>query len=236
MQVPPAPPNAPTGRRTRAHFAIAVAATAAVGVIGATLWAMNSHPTNAAASGDGSTTSPSTSTTASALAAAASATAADSATATSSSSTSGTLLTPAGIETFVKAMPSLVGTTKVYELTLYPDYAEFEVASKSQSGAYDDYEYENGQIVDDTAGGELDSGENEVDLTTISWSVIPGLITKSDEDLNVKNPTDHYVIVDPNWAFATGTSLRVYCTNAYGGGYLLANLNGKILSTYPLGS
>ena len=61
-----------------------------------------------------------------------------------------------------------------------------------------------------------------MDVTSIDWSVIPGLIQKSDQDLGVKNPTDHYVIVDPNWAFATGTSLRVYCSNAYGGGYLLS--------------
>lgn len=50
------------------------------------------------------------------------------------------------------------------------------------------------------------------------------------------DPTDHYVIVDPNWDFASGTSFRVYCSNAYGGGYLLADIHGTVLKTYPAGS
>jgi hypothetical protein len=133
-------------------------------------------------------------------------------------------------------MPSLIGTTKVYTLTLYPDYADIEAPSRNQANAYDDYTYENGQITADTADGEVEQGENSVDLTTIDWSIVPGLIQKSDVDLDVTNPTEHYVIVDPNWPFATGTSLRVYCSNAYGGGYLLADTHGTILDKYPAGS
>ena len=104
------------------------------------------------------------------------------------------------------------------------------------SNAYDDYVYENGQITSDTPGGDLDDGDNLADVTSIDWSVIPGLIQKSNQDLDVTDPTEHYVIVDPNWAFASGTSLRVYCANDYGGGYLLADTHGKILDTYPAGS
>ena len=121
-------------------------------------------------------------------------------------------------------------------MTLYAGYADFEVASKTQSGAYDEYEYESGVIVSDAPGGSLDQGENAVDLTTINWSPIPGLVQKSNQDLNVSNPTDHYVIVDPNWAFFTGTSILVYCTNAYGGGYLAADVHGTVFKTYPAGS
>jgi hypothetical protein len=162
-------------------------------------------------------------------------------TAAASSSSAGaagsaSLLTPAGIDQLVKAMPSLIGTTKVYTLTLYPDYADIEAPSRNQANAYDDYTYENGQITSDTADGDIEQGENSVDLTTIDWSIVPGLIQKSDVDLNVTNPTEHYVIVDPNWAFASGTSLRVYCANAYGGGYLLADTHGTILNKYPAGS
>jgi serine/threonine protein kinase len=223
--------------RNGIRFGVAVAVTAALGLGGALLWATRSHPSNPSASGTG-TPRPTTSTTTSALASSSvtPAAAAASLSASASSSDSGSLLTPAGIDAFVKALPSLVGTTKVYQLTLYPDYADFEVPSKTQSDAYDDDDYENGQIVSDTPGGDLDDGENSVDLTTIDWNSIPGLVQKSDQVLNVTDPTDHYVIVDPNWAFASGTSLLVYCANAYGGGYLAADIHGNVIDTYPAGS
>jgi serine/threonine protein kinase len=225
--------------RNGIRFGVAVALTAVAGLVGALLWATRSHPGAPSASGDGEHRS-----TASAVSAlkSGSGTSGTSGTspATSSPSASagpsGSLLTPAGIEAFVRAMPSLVGGTKVYELTLYPDYADFEAPAKTVPGAYDEYTYENGQITSDTPGGEVEQGENSVDVSTIDWSVIPGLVQKSDRDLNVPDPTEHYVIVDPNWAFATGTSLRVYCADAYGGGYLLADIHGKILDTYPAGS
>ena len=223
--------------RNGIRFGVAVAVTAAVGLGGALLWATRSHASNPSASGTG-TPRPTASTTTSALASTSVTPAAADASlsASASSSSSGSLLTPAGIDAFVKALPSLVGTTKVYQLTLYPDYADFEVPSKTQSDAYDDDDYENGQIVSDTPGGDLDDGENEVDLTTIDWNSIPGLVQKSNQVLNVTDPTDHYVIVDPNWAFASGTSLLVYCANAYGGGYLAADIHGNVIDTYPAGS
>jgi hypothetical protein len=235
------PVAAKGGSRNGIRFGIALGLAAVVGLVGALLWATRS-PANAS-SASGGRTHPATSTAASvstsptaASSTSTSASASQSATGGGSSGSSGSLLTPAGIEAFVRALPSLVGTTKVYQLTLYPDYADFEAPAKSVPDAYDDYTYESGQITSDTPGGDLDQGENSVDLTTIDWSVIPGLVQKSDQDLDVKDPTDHYVIVDPNWDFASGTSLRVYCANDYGGGYLLADLHGHILDTYPAGS
>ena len=228
------PPASTNGRRrSGVLFGAAVALTAVVGLVGALLWATRSHPAGPSASGSGeprpggSSASALASTSATPVAAGSTNTGADG---------SGSLLTPAGIETLVKALPSLIGTTKVYMLTLYSDYADVEAPSKTVPNAYDDYTYEGGQITSDTAGGDVEQGENSVDVTSINWSVIPGLIQKSDTDLNVTNPTDHYVIVDPNWVFASGTSLRVYCANAYDGGYLLTDIHGNILKTYPAGS
>jgi serine/threonine protein kinase len=221
----PVPASANGRNRGGTLFGVAVALTAAAGLAGALLWATRGHSTESSASGGSSPGS--TASVASTLAATSSSTGA---------AGSASLLTPAGIDQLVKAMPSLIGTTKVYTLTLYPDYADIEAPSRSQQGAYDDYTYENGQITSDTADGEVEQGENSVDLTTIDWSIVPGLIQKSDVDLNVTNPTSHYVIVDPNWDFFSGTSLRVYCSNAYGGGYLLTDTHGTILNKYPAGS
>src|SRR6185312_5397396 len=89
----------------------------------------------------------------------------------SASAAPGTLLTPAGIEAFVKALPSLVGTTKIYTLTLYADYADFEAPAKDGAGEYDEYTYEDGKITSDDPGGYVEDGENSADLTTIDWSV-----------------------------------------------------------------
>jgi serine/threonine protein kinase len=230
--------SASTNGRSRngIRFGVAVGLTAVVGLGGALLWATRSHASGSSASGTGTPRSHA-STTSSALATT-STSAAPAAASTSIADpvNTGDLLTSAGIEAFVKALPALVGTTKVYQLVLYPGYADLEVPSKTQSDAYDDYDYENGQIISDTPGGELDDGENSVDLTTIDWNSIPGLVQKSDEDLNVTDPTSHYVIVDPNWAFASGTSLLVYCSNTYGGGYLAADIHGTVIDTYPAGS
>ena len=226
----PAPANARS--RPGILFGVAVALTAAAGLAGALLWATRSHSTASSASGEGS---PRANASAASVLASNSATPAAASSPGASAEGSGSLLTPAGIETLVKALPSLIGTTKVYTLTLYPDHADMDAPSKTVSGAYDEYVYENGQITSDTPGGDVEDGENSVDVTSINWSVIPGLIQKSNHDLNVADPTEHYVIVDPNWAFATGTSFRVYCANAYDGGYLLADLHGDILNTYPAG-
>jgi hypothetical protein len=221
-----------TAGRLGARFGIAVALTAVAGVVGAVVWATRSPQADPSAGGQGSTQPTARGTTAPAASAGASPTAQ----AASASAAPGTLLTPAGIEAFVKALPALVGTTKIYTLTLYADYADFEAPTKDGAGEYDEYTYQDGKITSDDPGGYVEDGENSADLSTIDWSVIPGLIQKSDQDLKVKNPTVHYVIVDPNWAFAPGTSLRVYCANGYGGGYLLADIHGKILDTIPAGS
>ncbi|HTJ70395.1 MAG TPA: serine/threonine-protein kinase [Actinospica sp.] len=234
----PTPPPFPAPRRSSGNatrFGIAVGLTAAAGLIGAVLWATHSATSSAnTASGDSTPTASQTSSPTASVAA--SAAAVTNSTTSASSGGSGSLLTPAGINAMVKALPSLVGTTKVYELDLYPDYANFEIASKSQPGGYDDVTYQNGVITSDSAGGDLDDGELSVDLKTINWDPIPGLVKQSNEDLDVTNPTDHYVIVDPNWAFGTGTSILVYCANAYGGGYLAADVHGHVFKTYPAGS
>ncbi|HWG26974.1 hypothetical protein [Actinospica sp.] len=134
-------------------FGVAVALTAAAGLAGALLWVTRGHSTDSSASGTGSPGS-----SASAAIAPASTPATPSASSSPSASTgadsAASLLAPAGIETFVKALPSLIGTTKVYQLTLYADYADFDAPSKSMAGAYDDYTYENGQITDDTPGAK----------------------------------------------------------------------------------
>lgn len=227
------PASAKGRSRNGVLFGVAVALTAVVGLVGALLWATRPHPAAPSASGGGE---PWPDASAASVLASTSATPVAAITSSAGAEGSGSLLTPTGIETLVKALPSLIGTTKVYMLTLYADYADVEAPSKTVLDAYDDYTYEDGQISSDTAGGDLEQGENSVDVTSINWSVIPGLIQKSNQDLDVTDPTDHYVIVDPNWAFASGTSLRVYCANAYGGGYLLADIHGNILDTYPAGS
>jgi serine/threonine protein kinase len=229
-----APVSQRGGSRTATSFAVAVALVAAAGLGGALFWATRSHANLPSASGAGGSQP-------SASGASAIASTSGTSTATASPSTSasaggsGGLLTPAGIEAFVRALPSLVGTTKVYQLVLYPDFADFEAPAKSQPGAYDDYIYKDGRLSSEP-GEDLDEGEKSVDLTTIDWSVIPGLVKKSTQVLKVTNPTDHYVIVDPNWDFASGTALLVYCSNDYGGGYLAADIHGKILDTFPAGS
>jgi serine/threonine protein kinase len=238
-------PSGPAGRG-RGRFGTAVGLTAAAGLIGAVLWAV--HPWSGTQS-PGTSASDHGPGTPAAHASTAASSGATGPTPTSPAATPTTdpgggadggdanLLTPAGVEAMIKAMPSVIGTTRAYLVTIYPTRIEIEAAGKSTPrGAYDNYEYANGVLQFDSSGEDLDDGEVSVDLNSVDWNVLPGLIQQSDTELNVTNPTDHYVILDPNWAFADGPSLLVYCENAYGAGYLAADTHGHVLRKYPAGS
>ena len=241
-------PGAPAHRRSsrsRARFVVGISATAAVGLIGALVWTVypglgegaqaggaptghtGSPRTTAAHTGTGAAIPPTASVLPDASGPAASA---------GADGSGPDLLTPAGVDGLIAALKPVTGSTKVYLLDLYPTYAVIEVPSKTVSDAYDDYLYRDGTVQFDSTGGYLDSGDLLVDLTTVDWNALPGLVQKSDTELNVTDPTDHYAILDPNWPFGNGPALLVYCGNGYGDGYLLADTSGDVLKTYPAGS
>lgn len=148
------------------------------------------------------------------------------------------LLTPAGVRATVDAMTRVMGT-KVFSLSIYPNYATAEAPTASDPNLYDDVDYRNG-VLSHSPGGEVDTTtQAPIDLTSINWDILPTLLNKAQAALNVPHPTVVYVLVesDLNISDSGDTTLtpviRVYRADDYGGGVLTADLHGNVLSTVP---
>ncbi|MFI7707957.1 protein kinase [Nonomuraea sp. NPDC049480] len=143
------------------------------------------------------------------------------------------LLTPAGMKAMITKVKAAIGGSKVVGMTVYPTYASIEAPLKNDKSLYDMYAYRDGAVTHSGKGREVDGPL--VDLDKFNWNALPALIKKADKDLGVPEPTTHYVIVENDNAFVTpGQVLLVYASDDYGrGGYLVANLQGKVVKTYP---
>ncbi|MFE6872092.1 protein kinase [Kitasatospora sp. NPDC057692] len=144
-------------------------------------------------------------------------------------STSKDLLTPDGVRTVVAAITAQSGGSKVKSLNVYPGYAMAQVPT-ADGRNYDWYDYRDGKVAKRT-GGTMGK-DKPVDLAQYDWDVVPALLKKADETLNVKDPTSRYLVIDtfPSDGLA---SLRVYLSDDYhNSGYLLADPKGKVRRTY----
>ncbi|GAA3230474.1 serine/threonine-protein kinase [Nonomuraea helvata] len=146
--------------------------------------------------------------------------------------TPGNLHTPAGMRAMIAKIKPTIGGTKVVKLTAYPTYASIEAPLKRDKAIYDRYDYRDGAVVRSGIGGKVDTPV--VDLDQYNWDALPALLRKADKDLGVPKPTLRYVIADPDYAFASPHQvLLVYVSDGYRTGYLVANLQGKVVRTYP---
>ncbi|HEX4818039.1 MAG TPA: serine/threonine-protein kinase [Nonomuraea sp.] len=143
------------------------------------------------------------------------------------------LLTPDGMKALVARVKPAIGGDKVVRMTVYPTYAAIEAPLRKDKELYDLYYYRDGAVTRSGSGGQVEVPP--VDLDAYNWNALPALLKKADQDLGVPDPTSRYVIVDSNYSFATPRQvLLVYVTDDYGrAGYLVANLQGKVVKTYP---
>ncbi|MFG1704753.1 protein kinase [Nonomuraea sp. M3C6] len=142
------------------------------------------------------------------------------------------LLTPAGMRYMITKLKPVIGGSKVVRLVVYPTYASAEAPLKKDPEIYDRYDYRDGAASRSGMGGKVITPV--VDLNRYNWDALPALIKKANKDLGVPKPTTRYVIVDPDYAFATPRQvLLVYVSDGYRSGYLVANLQGKVVRTYP---
>jgi serine/threonine protein kinase len=148
--------------------------------------------------------------------------------------TSSNLLTPAAVRRMVAAIRRRMAGARVFQLVVYPDYAMAQVPTAADPTLYDEIEYRDGAITR-SPGGTATSGQQTVDLRSFNWNVLPGLLRKARETLNVPHPTSRYIIIGPD-IFNGTPNIRVYLADAYGGGYLSASPDGTVERTYPRGS
>ncbi|MGA4999627.1 serine/threonine-protein kinase [Streptomyces arboris] len=144
------------------------------------------------------------------------------------------LLTPQGARQAIAALKPLMGGTKVTDFTLYGEHASAQAPLKSNSRLYDRFSYRDGQATNDDMGGTLMSGDKAVDLNSVDWDALPALLRTARTSLNIPEPESSYVIVDPSWPFHDDRPvLRVYVSDKYGGAYLSAELDGRVIEKYP---
>lgn len=148
------------------------------------------------------------------------------------------LLTPAGVRATIGAMSKVMGT-KVLQLVIYQGYATAEAPTAADPNLYDDVNDRNG-VVTRSAGGTVDTTTDApIDLSTIDWDILPALLGKAQNTLNVPHPTNIYIIVESDMDMndSGDTTLtpviRIYRADDYGGGFLTADLKGKVLTTVP---
>jgi serine/threonine protein kinase len=142
------------------------------------------------------------------------------------------LLTPAGVRSVITSMEPVIKGTKVKRLVIYPEYAAIDAPTPDNAKFQDSFDYRDGKTTKDIMPGRMDRDTKTVDAAKINWDALPALLAKADKDLGIANPTSHYVIVDIGLIDRV-PSLSVYISDTYGSAYLEADLDGKVIKTYP---
>jgi hypothetical protein len=146
-------------------------------------------------------------------------------------------LTPAGVRSTIAAMSQTMGT-KVIRLVIYPDHATAEAPTAADPKLYDDFNYRGGMTTHSPGGEVNTTTDAPIDLGSINWDILPTLLRKAQDTLNVPNPTVVYLIVESDLQITdAGTTLRpvirVFRADNYGGGMLMTDLKGNVISTVP---
>ncbi|MFF0631978.1 protein kinase [Nocardia sp. NPDC004151] len=142
------------------------------------------------------------------------------------------LLTPDGVRKAIAALEKVSGGKQFTETTIYPEHVSSGAPVVNQPNHYDNFSYRDGAAKRDGVGGQLT--EQTIDLSSINWDILPGLLAEAGQRLKVPNPTTRYIIVDADGTFSDGRQvLRVYLSTEYGdGGYVSASLDGTILKVF----
>ncbi|MET9885544.1 serine/threonine-protein kinase [Streptomyces sp. NPDC006430] len=144
----------------------------------------------------------------------------------------GSLLTPANVRTALEALKQKSGTTEFVEMTVYEEYVLASIPTGPGAKTYDRYQYREGEAKRTGPGGTVEPNEPLIDMATVNWDALPGLLDQAKQDLGVANPTSRYVIVEP-WLFDQTPSMRPYLSDEYGqGGYVHADTQGKVKKVY----
>ncbi|MEV6979018.1 serine/threonine-protein kinase [Kitasatospora sp. NPDC093806] len=233
---PSTPPSPPPARRRGGTLAtLAVAGVALAGVL---TWNLLPDTGTGAAGRGAAPSAPSTpadpAATGAATPAGPTTKAAPSAAATTQAAPKGTpvakdLVTPDGVRTVIAAVSAQSGGTRVKQLAVYPEHASAQVPT-ADGRAYDWYDYRDGNVT--KRSGSSMGKDKTVDLAQYDWDTVPALLKKALDTLNVKDPTNRYLLIDaplPDYA----PSIRVYLSNDYHiSGYLVADPKGTVRRTY----
>ena len=137
---------------------------------------------------------------------------------------------PDGARKAATELSKVMGTSKVSDLDIYPDHAAATAPAKGVKNGWDNFEYRNGTATRD-GPDTVDTDRATLDLNDVNWDALPRLWTRAEKDLGVDKPTLRYIVIDTDIIDGT-PSLKLYLADDYGGAYLLANLDGKVLELF----
>lgn len=149
---------------------------------------------------------------------------------------SGSLLTPEGIRTAIKALKEDTGRDMFGDFTVYPDYVSARLMVNGSNSAFDSYTYRPGQGVEKgIINGTLPGGDQPVSLDDFNWDRVPALFAEAERKLNVDDPELRYLTVrQPDDIFDTPAGMAYYLTDSHDrAGYLEADTDGKVTRVMP---
>ncbi|WP_405526724.1 serine/threonine protein kinase [Streptomyces avidinii] len=140
----------------------------------------------------------------------------------------GSMLTPQNIRTALEALKEKTGTTTFVDLKVYDGYVLASIPTAAGAETVDAWQYRDGAATRTGPDGTVEEGEPLIDMSTVNWDALPGLLEQSKKELGVEKPTSTYVIVEP-WMMDQVPCMRPYLSDEYGrGGYVLAGIDGKV--------
>ncbi|MFB6826214.1 protein kinase [Streptomyces virginiae] len=140
----------------------------------------------------------------------------------------GSMLTPQNIRIALDALKEKTGTTTFVDLTVYDGYVLASIPTAPGADTVDAWQYRDGAARRTGPDGTVEEGKPLIDMATVNWDAVPGLLEQSKKEFGVEKPTSTYVIIDP-WMMDQVPAMRPYVSDEYGrGGYLLAGIDGKV--------
>ncbi|WP_030719461.1 serine/threonine-protein kinase [Streptomyces sp. NRRL F-2580] len=140
----------------------------------------------------------------------------------------GSMMTPENIRTALEAFKKETGTTTFVDMTLYDGYILASIPTAAGAETVDSWQYRDGAASRTGPDGTVEEGEPLIDMATVNWDALPGMLEQSKKDLKVEKPTSRHVIVDP-WMMDQVPSIRTYLSDEYGrGGYILWKTDGSL--------
>lgn len=146
------------------------------------------------------------------------------------------LLTPAAVRDVIKKFEEASGSREFAEFTVYEERASADAPVAGRRGAFDNYTFEKGAdaAIRSRPSIAITTGDAKVNMRTFNWEALPALMRRAERTLKVPKPTSRYVIARAAWTFnGDQPTMMVYLTDDYGGGYLAANVKGKVVKTVP---
>ena len=138
-------------------------------------------------------------------------------------------MTPAGARKVVREIERVTGRTTVLSFTLDKTYASAQIPSKDGE-VWNSFTYREGKGEKRDGGGRTHDRPT-FDIARVNWDALPRLIHVAETDMGLEGGQVTQVIVSRRDG---DVELAVPAKDAYGGAWLYADRNGKVLGQSPV--